>query len=302
MGFNLIFYLFKYMFYNNKDMTQQMKHLKTSLETTDDGNEDNRQQTQLFAKNSMDRFGDDLCALLVSYISLEDRFRLECVSKQFQRTVFGSVVDITLSDEFIIYLMSGTLINTQLLATIARKFTNIGSIDCREITYGFYGKISHMLKTFRDNCRHLREIYATIWQMHSQWMHPFESLVTTISYTQREPNLRYSLTTYWSQLVKNLHTIELNDYSAQNNRLLAAFAAQNQSIRSVVFYSFERPIESTLVAFDISRLPALQTLVVEFPTDGYNFNDNALNAVLSSSLKLKTIEIRVNNEKKFYSK
>ncbi|CAG2113624.1 unnamed protein product [Medioppia subpectinata] len=160
--------------------------MMASLETTDDGNEDNRQQIQMYAKDSMDRFGDDLCQLLLSYLSFKDRFRYECVSKQFQRTVFESVVDITLSDGFIMNLMSGTLIDTQLLATIARKIANIGSIDCRGI--------------------------------------------------------------------------------------------------------------------NISRLPALKTLFVEFPTDGYNFNCNDLNAVLSSSPKLKNIEFRVNNDNRFYSK
>ncbi|CAG2101382.1 unnamed protein product, partial [Medioppia subpectinata] len=89
-------------------MTQQMKHKKTSLETTDDGNEDNIQQPQIYAKDSLDRFGDDLCALLLSYLPLEDRFRWECVSKQFQRTVFWSAVDITLSDRFMQRIMTNT--------------------------------------------------------------------------------------------------------------------------------------------------------------------------------------------------
>ncbi|CAG2116734.1 unnamed protein product, partial [Medioppia subpectinata] len=36
-------------------------------------------------RQSMDRFGDDLCQLLLSYLSLEERFRYEEVSKQWQR-------------------------------------------------------------------------------------------------------------------------------------------------------------------------------------------------------------------------
>ena len=35
-----------------------------------------------------DRFCDDLCEDILQYLSLEDKFRLECVSKQFERTVF----------------------------------------------------------------------------------------------------------------------------------------------------------------------------------------------------------------------
>ena len=35
-----------------------------------------------------DRFCDDLCEDILQYLSLEDKLRIECVSKQFQRTVF----------------------------------------------------------------------------------------------------------------------------------------------------------------------------------------------------------------------
>ncbi|CAG2112406.1 unnamed protein product [Medioppia subpectinata] len=78
-------------------MTQELTQMMASLETKDNSNEYNK-QPQMYAKNSMDRFGDDLCALLLSYLSIEDRFRCEYVSKQFQRTVFENAVDITLKD------------------------------------------------------------------------------------------------------------------------------------------------------------------------------------------------------------
>ena len=37
-----------------------------------------------------DRICDDLCEFILKYLSLEDKLRLECVSKQFQRTAFLS--------------------------------------------------------------------------------------------------------------------------------------------------------------------------------------------------------------------
>ncbi|CAG2108869.1 unnamed protein product, partial [Medioppia subpectinata] len=101
-------------------MTQLMKHSMTSLATTDDDNEDKRQQSRVYAKNSMDRFGDDLCALLLSYFPLEDRFRYECVSKQFQRTLFESVVDITINDT-LLCKAARNYRESQSLATIAIK-------------------------------------------------------------------------------------------------------------------------------------------------------------------------------------
>ena len=41
-----------------------------------------------FQKDSMDRLGDDLTELIVSYLWFEDKVRLECVSKQWRRYVY----------------------------------------------------------------------------------------------------------------------------------------------------------------------------------------------------------------------
>ncbi|CAG2166439.1 unnamed protein product [Oppiella nova] len=41
--------------------------------------------SQIYSKDSLDRFGDDLCQHLLSYLSFEDRFTYECLSKQWQR-------------------------------------------------------------------------------------------------------------------------------------------------------------------------------------------------------------------------
>ena len=46
-------------------------------------------QMKVYAKNSFDRFGDDLTELIVSYLWFEDKVRLECVSKQWRRLVFN---------------------------------------------------------------------------------------------------------------------------------------------------------------------------------------------------------------------
>ena len=43
---------------------------------------------RVYSKNSFDRFGDDLSELLLIYLSIEDTFRSESVSKQLQRSVY----------------------------------------------------------------------------------------------------------------------------------------------------------------------------------------------------------------------
>ncbi|CAG2101682.1 unnamed protein product [Medioppia subpectinata] len=47
-----------------------------------------------YSKDSFDRFGDDLCQQLLSFLTFEDRFRCECLSKQWRRLVFNTQKDI----------------------------------------------------------------------------------------------------------------------------------------------------------------------------------------------------------------
>jgi hypothetical protein len=42
-----------------------------------------------FEFDSFDRFGDDLCEVLISYLSISDKIRLECVSKQWKNLIFN---------------------------------------------------------------------------------------------------------------------------------------------------------------------------------------------------------------------
>ena len=42
-----------------------------------------------YSRDSFDRFGDDLCELILSYFPLSDCLRLQCVSKQFNAKIFN---------------------------------------------------------------------------------------------------------------------------------------------------------------------------------------------------------------------
>ena len=44
--------------------------------------------TKVYAKNSFDRFGDDVYEEILQYLTFEDKIRLECVSKQWKRCVY----------------------------------------------------------------------------------------------------------------------------------------------------------------------------------------------------------------------
>ena len=46
-------------------------------------------QMKVYSKDSFNRFGDDLTKEIFQYLTLEDKIRLECVSKQWQRCVYN---------------------------------------------------------------------------------------------------------------------------------------------------------------------------------------------------------------------
>jgi hypothetical protein len=117
----------------------------------------------MYAKDSMDRFGDDMCEHILSYLSLEDRFRCECVSKQWQRLVYTTVRHITISREPLLinrYHFDGYFYDKKIVA-IMKKCSNIESIDCRNISYDKHNRrIVETIAELRDNCRQLRRIYG----------------------------------------------------------------------------------------------------------------------------------------------
>ena len=59
---------------------------------------------KVYAKNSMDRFGDDLTEEVIQYLKFKDKIRLECVSKQWKRCVFQRQFGIEIGSECRDYL------------------------------------------------------------------------------------------------------------------------------------------------------------------------------------------------------
>ncbi|CAG2103463.1 unnamed protein product [Medioppia subpectinata] len=296
-------------------MTQQMKHKKTSLETTDDGNEDNKQQSHIYAKDYLDRFGDDLCALLVSYLSLEDRFQCECVSKQFQRTVFVSVVDITLSDGLIHRLLKEKRSDIQMLATFAIKCPNIQTIDCREVTTEYVKRVPEVLNTLRQYCRHLRHIYCNFWKNCDQIVQQFGPLVTTISNMSSKgkqwiincPKLSQLDTNSLSRLydntsgqilAKNLHKFWLFCGHNESNQQLSAFVTHNQTLKSLlisVYYDNNEDLSEMLT--QLSRLTQLRDLTLGlYLLNGENSLSKSLRTIGLNCKQLQRLSLSVESE------
>ena len=129
-----------------------------------------------------DRVCDDLCEVILKYLSLEDRLRLECVSKQFQRTALNSK-----NSEYL-EIAKRNVTNTEPYLQLLKKYPklnrisfvsyynqilsddffeviieNINNLTHIQFRYGvvidkqkFFDKFGHKLISFQNSCDNFR--------------------------------------------------------------------------------------------------------------------------------------------------
>ena len=109
------------------------------------------------SRDSFDRFGDDLCEVLLSYLTLSDCFRFECVSKQFKALLFNrqtklvinkyTEADKSVLNELITYRWGQPCIYSTSLECVLKKcrFINEIEINCVDIN-------DEILDIISDNC------------------------------------------------------------------------------------------------------------------------------------------------------
>ena len=117
-----------------------------------------------------DRICDDLCEEILQYLSLEDKLKLEGVSKQFQRTVLKKHYKLTIENDDYIeknvkveYLMGvcsvyieSRFIDLKSLEVLLKKCPNIMKIELREANGRYdYNEVFRLIIKY---CNNLREI------------------------------------------------------------------------------------------------------------------------------------------------
>ena len=102
-----------------------------------------------------DRFCDDLCSDILQYLSLEDRLRLECVSKQFQRTVFYN------NSEYLCLPQKG-ITNNQQYIQLFKKWPKLSKIiivpyhSTESKIKQFYRDLIEMIIKYCNNLTHIK--------------------------------------------------------------------------------------------------------------------------------------------------
>jgi hypothetical protein len=128
----------------------------------------NNKINKKYSKQSFDRFGDDLCQLLLTYLSISDKMRFECISKQWQRFIFNKQF------KLIISVGEGNDTISKLLFS-SKKFKHLFNLkkdsfeillkklkSINEIVIDNYCIIDgQILQYIYDNCLHLQRFVCT---------------------------------------------------------------------------------------------------------------------------------------------
>ena len=149
----------------------KMQFNQNSCEEYSDS-EDCSQQLNSYKKDSFSsRICDDLCEVIVSYLPIGDKIRLESVSKQFQRVLFSrhyvlNIDDHTIEDKNTIKQLTEMkekpnifIINTILLENVLKKFSYINEIQISKSfkkTRVEFENIDQTLSVIANNCHHLK--------------------------------------------------------------------------------------------------------------------------------------------------
>jgi hypothetical protein len=123
--------------------------------------------------NSFDRFGDDLCQHLLSYLLVSDKIRYECVSKQWQQLIYNKQNKVVftfyghnerdsakniITNNSIAYASNGIFgVTISIFEKIVKKFKFIQQlVICSDFMLD-----SKLLEIIYKNCPHLKKFIST---------------------------------------------------------------------------------------------------------------------------------------------
>ncbi|CAG2102937.1 unnamed protein product [Medioppia subpectinata] len=153
-------------------MTRLCDWFRSLCEENPRNNTNTSKETQKYAKDSFDRFGDDLIRLLLSYHSYDERFdgfesrsQHECVSKQFQRCIYDTINEIHIDYELIASVkakevdLSNQDLCLKFVAFLQKKCPNIVKITHNHWSSGSYsGPLLQAMDQLRNDWPHLKDM------------------------------------------------------------------------------------------------------------------------------------------------
>ncbi|CAG2166333.1 unnamed protein product [Oppiella nova] len=258
---------------------------------------DTNRTREEYPKDSLDRYGDDLCGLVLSDLSLEECFRFECVSKQWQRSVFKPQnyvnVEKHLKKWQIIKGKTIEDIDWQILESVVRKCPNIRRFDI-EIHSEVTGRV---FETLMSAYKHLTAIDITFdtginAQIIDTILGKHGSQLTAISI----PPSGYDVFETHSKSLTRLRQL-----SSSGHMLLSTIVTENYEllVKNLTHFRFNYTNWQTFIPFVIHYRKILRSLSITFNSRFITTREYILILILISkmqSLRELNIELFFANE------
>ena len=232
-----------------------------------------------------DRFCDDLCEDILQYLPLKNKLRLQCVSKQFQRTVFQRQNELYLNvcdpEEHKSYIINKThrkryqnyyYIEDQSMDSfkaLLKKCPNITSIEFSD-NYMFH-EIHEVFRLIIENCNNLSEIiglYDIIGSNFEEFHQKFAQKIKCLRFERKLIDLN---------LFPNIEKIILfrHPFHTDTFNVDSIIPRLNLAKLKKLEIDLREGQEKVLQTF-IDKFPKLTHLCVDFKSDDKNAIYNSL--------------------------
>ncbi|CAG2174818.1 unnamed protein product, partial [Oppiella nova] len=236
-----------------------------------------------YSKDSFDRFGDDLCEEILSYLSLKDGFRYECLSKQWRRSIHQKrhnlVINTWLIDNMDHYI-DVELMDSQTFELVLKKLPNITRIEITVKSSATERVFEVLMKSYK----HLKTIHVRFWtgndtQIVNRLLRTYGSQLTSIVMTKDAFNVYkeyFNSNTKLTQLSAHIGQplqLEFSDIFNDNNSLLVKGIYQSEG------YIFTmKQSEGYISAMkQLCELKALRELTLRIDVD---FDNTVINSII----------------------
>ena len=252
-----------------------------------------------------DRFCDDLCEDILQYLSLENKLRLQCVSKQFQRTVFQRQDDLYINmspEEHIFYLNNRFSIrrdhnyyyiedqSLHSFKALLKKCPNITSIQLERQEPE---KFNQVFRLIIENCNNLSEVIVENDINDSNFEEFHRKFGPKIKYLRslREP--------FDLNLFPNIKKLRINNVHDES---IAQLKLAKPKLKDLHFGFEKGQGEENILHKIVDIIPKLKHLKVYFLTeDDISFHKSLKNiSNLKHLIHFECIELKKTNERFFY--
>ena len=229
--------------------------------------------SRVYSKDSFDRFGDDFCELILSYLRLFDKINFECISKQFCRSVyekqFRLIVNKTVFQRLLRTDRKGkTFTDVNRFERLVKKLCNVRVIDVEySQLWCDFAKFLQIQELTEKHCEHLKEINIHFINVTddqvNQVLKKFGSKITKIEFAFNDNMGLYSnfsmINMHYCTNLKELNVILLRHIFIGKNKCIS----KNLKSINFVYLDQDHELLSQIIELHHDSLDSIDVCLID---------------------------------------